>query len=377
VLAPFVFQTAGRIQFGVGTLSALGKEAAALGRKALVIVDSHVAAQGDVVETIRKLCCDSAVETVLFESPPGREADLESVDRARRQRAESGCEMVIGVGGGSVIDTAKATAGLANEPASVREYFDGRPIASAGIPWIAVPTTAGSGAEVTKNAVLSDPATNRKLSIRDDRFLADVVIADPRLTCSCPARVTADSGMDALAQAIESFTSLGSTPLTDALAFESARLILQSLEAACRDGADLDARSDMLLGSLLAGIALANARLGTIHGLAHPLGIRWNIPHGRICATLLAPVMRFNERVVGEKYGRLSALAGRPIIEHVERLRDQLGIPADLKAHRITADEVEWIVRESLPSGSLKMNPRPTSADDLRAILAPLIRDKR
>jgi len=373
VIAPFVFQTVGKIHFGVDTLPLLANEAAARGRKALVILDSHVATAGNLAEKILHLCRDGDVETVFFESPRGLEADLESVDRARRLRSESACDLIVGLGGGSVLDTAKATAGLANEPAPVREYFDGRPIASAGLPWIAIPTTAGAGAEATKNAVLSDPARNLKRSIRDDRFFASVVIADPRLTCSCPPRVTADSGMDALAQAIESFTSLGSNPMTDALAFEAARLILRSLPSAYREGSNIEARSDMLLGSLLAGIALANARLGTIHGLAHPLGIRWNIPHGSICATLLAPVMRFNQSVVGEKYERLSALAGRPIIEHVERLRDRLGIPADLKTHRITGEEVEWIIGESLPSGSLKMNPRPTTAQDLRAILAPLI----
>jgi alcohol dehydrogenase class IV len=223
------------------------------------------------------------------------------------------------------------------------------------------------------NAVLCDPSRNIKLSIRDLRFLARVIIADPRLTLSCPPGVTAESGMDALAQAIESFTSLGSNPLTDGLAFESARLIMGSLLAAYRDGANIEARSDMLLGSLLAGIALANARLGAIHGLAHPIGVRWNVPHGRICATLLAPVMRFNQTVAGEKYDRLSAVACRPIIEHIEWMCAQLDIPADLKQYRITADEVEWIVRESLPSGSLKMNPRPVSADDLCEILRPLV----
>lgn len=373
MLAPFVFQTVGKIDFGLDTLNVLGNEAAALGRGALVIAGRHALAEGKAVETIRHLCHKAGVETVLFDSPPAGEADLESVDRARRLRAESRCDVVIGLGGGSVLDTAKAVAGLANEPAPVREYFDGRPIASAGVPWIAIPTTAGSGAEVTKNAVLCDPARNLKLSIRDDRFLANVVIVDPRLTCSCPPRVTAESGMDALAQAIEAFTSLGSNPLADALAFEAARLGLRSLVAAYRENSNIEARSNMSLGSLLAGVALANARLGAIHGLAHPLGVRWTIPHGRICAILLAPVMRFNESVVGEKYGRLSTLVGRPIIEHIEHVRDQLEIPADLRQYRITNEEVEWIIRESLPSGSLKMNPRPTGADDLRAILNSLI----
>jgi alcohol dehydrogenase class IV len=373
MLTGFAFQTVGKIHFGVDTLKALTQEAASLGRKALLIADRHMLAQGGPAETACRLCAESGVEVIRFENPPVGEPDLESVERARRLRAEACCDVVFGLGGGSILDTAKAVAGLANEPAPLREYFDGRAVASTGVPWIAIPTTAGSGAEATPNAVLSDPTRHIKQSIRDGRFLARVVIADPRLTVSCPPTVTADSGTDALAQAIESFTSLGSNPMTDALAFEAACLILRSLPAVVRDGSNLEARSDMLLGSLLAGVALANARLGAIHGLAHPLGIRWRIPHGRICAILLAPVMRFNQSVVGEKYDRLSALVGQPIIEYVERLCRELGIPADLKPYGIAKEEVEWIVRESLPSGSLKMNPRPTTADDLRAILKPLI----
>ena len=369
----FVLQTVGKIHFGADTLSAVAADAASLGGKALLIAHPAATIAGGPVETIRALCHDSGVETIALDPPVAGEPDLQLVDRARRLRNEAECDLVIGIGGGSVLDVAKATAGLAKERAPVREYFDGRPVTQAGIPWIAIPTTAGSGAEATPNAVLSDPARSKKVSIRDNHFLARVVIADPRLTVSCPARVTADSGMDALAQAIESFTSLGSNPVTDALAFEGARLILPSLLTACREGGNLEARSQMLLGSLLAGIALANARLGTIHGLAHPIGIRWQIPHGRICTTLLAPVMRFNESVVADKYERLSLLVGRPIIDHIEHLRDELEIPADLKECHITSEEVEWIVEESLPSGSLKMNPRPTSAEDLRAILAPLI----
>lgn len=369
----FTFQTAGTIHFGVDSLGLLKQEAGRLGRKALIVASRSALAERTMLEAVARLCREGGTETVVFDAPPAGEPDLDSVDRARRVRAASGCDLLIALGGGSTIDLAKAAAGLANEPAPVREYFEGRAVTAAGVPWIALPGTAGSGAEVTKNAVLTDPATNIKQSIRADSFFAAVVIVDPRLTLSCPPRVTADSGADALAQAIESYTSLGANPLTDALAFEAARLILGSLPAAHRDGANLPARSDMALGSLLAGIALANARLGTIHGLAHPIGARWRIPHGRICATLLASVMRFNEPVVAEKYARLSALVGRPIIEHVERLRDELDIPADLKACRMTPDEIEWVIRESLPSGSLKMNPRLTTADDLRAILAPLV----
>jgi len=373
VTGSFSFQAPAKIAFGLDSLDALATEAPRLGHKALVIAGRHALGEGGPVERIRQLCSDGGVETVVFPSPPSGEPDLETVEDARRFCSESGCGFVIGLGGGSILDTAKAVAGLAREPASVRDYFDGRKIENATIPWVAIPTTAGSGAEVTKNSVLSDPARNIKRSIRDDRFFARLVLVDPRLFVSCPQRVTAESGMDALAQAIESFTSLGSNPMTDALAFEAARLILRSLPVAYRDGADLEARADMALGSLMAGVALANARLGAVHGLAHPIGVRWRVPHGRVCAVLLAPVMRFNQEVVGEKSDRLGRLVGEPIIEHIERLREQLGIARDFKDLGISAEEIEWIVRESLPSGSLKMNPRPAGPEELRRILEPLV----
>ncbi len=369
----FTLLTSGKIIFGAGTADSAGAEAAALGRRAFIVADRHFREAGGAVEIVRHSCAQAGIESVVFDSPPTGEPDLDAVERARQAQRSAQCDVVIGLGGGSILDTAKAAAGLAREAGPLREYFDGRAVGAAGIPFIAMPTTAGSGAEATVNAVLSDPSRQIKQSIRDNRFLARVIIADPRLTLSCPPRTTADSGMDALAQAIESFTSLGANPMTDALAFEAARLILRSLLPAYRDGQNLDARSDMLLGSLMAGIALTNARLGAIHGLAHPLGIRWHIPHGRICAILLAPVMRFNENVAKAKYVRLSELAGEEIITHVERLRDALDIPADLKEYRITSEEVEWIVKESLPSGSLKMNPRPARAEDLREILASLV----
>jgi alcohol dehydrogenase class IV len=401
VVVQFSFQTVSKILFGVDTLEALRQEAPARGSKAFIIAGRHAAREGGEVEWARRLCREGGVESVVFECPPAGEPDLDAVDCARRALGDSQCDLVIALGGGSILDLAKAAAGLAGESAPTKAYFEGRAVASCGAPWIAIPTTAGSGAEATKNAVLTDAATFSKMSIRDDRFFASTVIVDPRLTVSCPPRVTADSGTDALAQAIESYTSLGANPMTDALAFEAARLILRSLRTAYREAgrlpalparpasaanresaglptgaasaAHLEARTDLALGSLLAGIALANARLGTIHGLAHPLGARWKIPHGRVCATLLAPVMRFNEPVVARKYENLSALVGEPIIGHVERLCAELDIPADFKSCRIAPDELEWVIKESLPSGSLKMNPRPTTAEDLRAIMAPLI----
>jgi alcohol dehydrogenase class IV len=179
--------------------------------------------------------------------------------------------------------------------------------------------------------------------------------------------------MDALVQAIESFTSIHATPITDAWAVEAARLIARSLLRAFRDGRDLAARSDVAYGSLMAGLALSNARLGLVHGLAHPLGARYRIPHGLVCAVLLLPVMRFNRGACREKYARLDAVMDGDADAFIAKLMHDLGVPLDLKAFRVNLADVPRIVEESLPSGSLKANPRVPTAADCGAIVREII----
>jgi alcohol dehydrogenase class IV len=291
-------------------------------------------------------------------------------------------QVVIGLGGGSPMDTAKAIAGMALLSGRVDEYHQGRKLDGPGLPLITVPTTAGSGAEVTKNAVLSDPARQYKTSIRSDDWFARVTLVDPELTRGLPPGVTASSGSDALCQAIESFVSTGASPATDGLAGEAIRLIGRSLGIAFRDGDNLDARSDMLYGSLLAGMALANARLGGAHGMAHPLGIRFGIPHGTICGLLLPHVMAHSLEWAERKYAQVAqwldvdtaglpdAEAARLAVDEVRRLLVQIELPLRLRDLGVARADFELIIEESLPSGSLKHNPRPLNASDLQAILS-------
>ena len=308
------------------------------------------------------------------------------IDLAREQ----GSEVVIGLGGGSAMDTAKAIAGLALQPGSVHEYHRGLELKGPGLPLVTLPTTAGSGAEVTKNAVLSDPSRQHKASIRTDDWFARVTLVDPELTLDLPPSVTASSGSDALCQAIEAYVSIGASPTTDALAADAIRRIGRSLVAACDTGADpstpldqrLAARSDMLYGSLLAGMALANARLGGVHGLAHPLGLRFQIPHGTVCGLLLPHVLEHNLAYSEEKYAHvgcwLDADAGdlptpeaaRFAVDRVRELLLQIGLPLRLGAFGVSEADFPIIITESLPSGSLKHNPRPLSAADLELILS-------
>jgi len=342
---------------------------------------------------------------VEFDEHPGvlTEPDLATVELLRG-RLREGFDLAVSIGGGSVIDAAKAAAGLANERAPAREYYDGRKIAARGIPHVAIPSTAGTGAEATPNAVITDPERPGKTSIRGPWLLPDAAVVDPEILLGLPPRVTAESGLDALTQAIESYVSTHATPLTEGLSLHAVGLLAEGLVRSAESPADIDGRTACAYGSLMAGVALANARLGVVHGLAHPLGARLGLAHGLICGVLLAPSIRLNEPACPAKYARVAkaladgfsaagtrgiTAAGIPrervgysrsaaarlhsvgqgedrrpaeterrsrAADLIEALMDLIEIPRKLPV-AIAEKDVALIVAESMPSGSLKANP--------------------
>jgi alcohol dehydrogenase class IV len=230
------------------------------------------------------------------------------------------CDLVISLGGGSAIDTGKAIAALLTNPGDPLDYLEvvgrGQPLQRPSAPFIAIPTTAGTGAEVTRNAVLSVPAQGVKVSLRSPHMLPRLALVDPELTYSLPPAVTASTGLDALTQLIEPYVCNRANPLTDALCLDGMRRVARSLRTACAHGDDPDARQDMCLASLFSGLALANARLGAVHGFAGVLGGMFNAPHGAICARLLPFVLSVNLRALGQRdpdhpaIGRYHEIAG-------------------------------------------------------------------
>ena len=366
------FRTAGEIVTGVGSVSCVGDRAAHFGSRALVVTGrSAMRAAGVLDELVGYLDgCD--VEEATFDEV-GHDPDVATVDHGRAFCRDVGCDVVIGLGGGSAMDAAKAIAGLANHDEPASAFHDGHPITATTLPLIAIPTTSGTGAEVTRNAVISDRERCIKKSIRADSMMPAVAIVDPRLTVTCPQGVTAASGMDALVQAIEAFTSRHATALTDSLAFDAARRLMAWLPVAWEDGQNLEAREQCACGSLMAGMALANARLGAVHGIAHPLGARYGLEHGVVCALLMPHVMRLNRDHVGDKYDRLSRAAGADVVELVEGLVERFGLRAALDAATLPRDEFPAIAEESMPSGSLKANPREVAEDDVVRVLEALV----
>jgi alcohol dehydrogenase class IV len=370
-----------RVISGVGCLGALGQRTVAFGSRAMLVCGTHSLRASGQLDRARGLLQEVDVTLVVYDAVAG-EPTLDIIqaglDLARRSQAE----VVVGIGGGSAMDTAKAIAGLYTHPGIVDDYFGkARQVSGGGLPWIAVPTTAGTGAEVTKNAVLVSRNHEAKSSLRHDAWYADFALVDPEMTLTAPPHVTAASGADALTQAIEAYTSIAASPVTDALAEQAIARIGRSLVRAHQDGSDLDARADMLYASTLTGMAFANARLGGVHGMAHPLGYRYHIPHGAVCGLLLPYAMSYNLEYAQAKYASVARLLGAAVDgldtgtaaeRAVERVRDlfaAIDIPVHLRSFGVEEADLPSVAEESMSSSSLKHNPRPLSAEDVQAIL--------
>jgi len=365
------FTTAGEIITGTGSVEQLGQVASCLGRRALLVTGRKALRAAGTTERLIGILAAGGVAVVPFEQVEP-EPTVRTVDRARALLREADCDVVVAVGGGSAIDVGKAAAALADAEAPTGEYFSDLPVPAEGRPCIAVPTTAGTGAEVTSNSVLTDPDRQIKQSIRGPGLMPEAAIVDAALTVSCPPEVTASAGMDAMTQAVESYFSRLATPLTDALALMAARLIWPNLPVAYENGQDLSAREALAYGSLLAGMALANARLGAVHGMAHPIGYLCGIPHGVVCAALLPHVLRFNRQTVGHKYRLLSGICHGDAADAVERLLERLGLPRRLSELGLREELFDRIAEESMTSGSTKANPRTVTVQDVKAILRRL-----
>lgn len=377
-MTAFAWNSPPRILFGWGRAADLPAEAARVGRRPLLVCGRSLRAAG-ALEPLLEGLRGAGLTPSLHEGVPP-EPDLAALQAV--MDAAGDADSVIAVGGGSVLDVAKGAAALAGTGATARDYFAGRPVPETGRPLIALPTTSGTGSEVTWVSVLVEKETRRKASIRGPGMMPALALLDPQLTVSCPAQVTAHSGMDAFVQAVEAFTSRGANPLTDALAFDAARLTARWVETAVREPANREAREAMALGSMMAGMALNTSRLGLVHGLAHPVGAVTGAAHGLLCGLLLPPVLRFNREAAAEKYARLAIALGlaRPgpptpghteaLIAFTEDLLARLGIPARLGEVGVDGADLEWVARETLPSGSTQANPRPVSLDEARAVLA-------
>ena len=378
----FEFATAARIIFGDGCAGQLASLAGDLGSHALLFTDDQPERVGDLIHSLK----GAGLRHTLF--PVTGEPSVEMVNRAVESALSAGCDLVISIGGGSVIDCGKATAALIPNDGDTLDYLEvigkGQKLQEAPLPFVALPTTAGTGAEVTKNAVLASYEHRVKVSLRDNRMLADIALVDPLLTHSMPPSVTASTGMDALAQVLEPYVSCQANPLTDGLCVEGLRRAGHSLRRAYVEPDNAAARADMALTSLLGGLALANAKLGAVHGFAGVLGGMYNAPHGAICAALLPPVIKANIKALEQRQPdnptlrRYEYAAGFILYDRGARAQDAMdwieetseifAIPG-LGAYGIEVKDFDRIVEQSAVSSSMKGNPLPLTHEELKAIL--------
>jgi alcohol dehydrogenase class IV len=371
-----------RIVTGNGCFAELGKHTSQFGKRTMLVCGARSLRASGQLDRALELLRVADAQVIVYDAVSG-EPTLDVVQAGLDLARQEDVGVVVGIGGGSAMDVAKAIAGLFTHPGTVDDYFGKvRQVTGGGLPWIAVPTTAGTGAEVTKNAVLISPRHDQKSSLRHDAWFADVALVDPELNLSTPPEITAASGSDALTQAIEAYTSIGASPVTDALASDAIARIGRSLERAYQDGRDLQARADMLYGSMIAGMAFANSRLGGVHGMAHPLGYRYHIPHGVVCGLLLPYTMDYNVNYAEEKYAHIARLLGldtrgmdlhaaaQRAAQHARELVGRVGIPLHLSTFGVKEKDLPVIAEESMPSGSLKHNPRPLAIEDVMVILS-------
>ncbi len=365
---PAVFQTPATILTGAGCFDEIGPRLAALGKRCLIVTGKQAMQEQGILGKAVALLEKEGVAAGVF---TGVESDpsLATVDKIRERLREEERDVVLALGGGSALDAAKAAAALALESEPTRAYFDGREISSGGLPLAAAPSTFGTGAEATMTAVLSDPERTLKKSLRHPNLLPKVALVDPVLGMGAPPQLTAACGMDALTQAIESYLSKNATDLTQALSFSAVVLLLPGLPKAYADGHDLEARENCANGSLMAGIALHNARLGIVHGLAHPLGARYGLRPGEVCGTLLPYALRYNQEAAAERYELLSGIFGRDAADFCFALLQQLDLPTDLKPANIPSEDFPAIAAAAMLSGSTQANPRAVTEADITVIL--------
>lgn len=377
---PQTFYLPVQVITGIGCSDCLPEEVEKLkARKVLLITDEGVRGAGltEEIERNLKACCEEL--SVYDDVPP--EPAVKDADKLGDAARELKPDVIVGVGGGSVLDMAKGAAVLANNPGSIKDYFGTGLVKNPSVPTIMLPTTAGTGSEVTPNAIFLDEEKKLKVGVVSPYNFARVAIVDAKLTLSAPPRLTASTGVDAFTHAVESYTSVRASVHSDLFAAESIRRIARSLRTVVANPGDLEARYDMALGSVYGGIALSMAGTGGVHALAYPLGGTYRIPHGVSNALLLPYVMEFNYLANLEKFCNVAQLMGEPTqglslrdgarkaLEAIKALVEDVGIPSSLQEVGVDPSAASELAdAASQVTRLLANNPRRISRDEIQAI---------
>ena len=376
----FDFSSPGNIHFEPGGSKKTGAMIKALGGKKVFLATDKGVLNANLLDGIvSSFKAEGLDYTLFYEIEPN--PSLETVEKGFDLFKSQNCDALVGFGGGSPIDTAKAIGVLTTNDPPVKQYEGAGKVTNPVVPIVAVPTTAGTGSEVTGASVITDRSRNYKMSIRSPLLVPKIALLDPTLLCSLPPNIIASTGMDALVHAVESFISLNAFPVTEGLAIESMRLISANLRAFYANPDNPEAAGNMLIASCMAGISFANARLGFVHAVAHALGGHYNIPHGLACAVLLPHAMQFSLISNPQKYVRIAAAFGettenlslmqaaQTAVEAVKALSGDIGIPETLGQLGAKSEGVAQIAQDAIKSGIHLTTPRKIDLEGIESIL--------
>lgn len=367
-----MFRIPTRISFGRGVALTLAEPLRQVGAtKVLLVTDKGVLKAG-LVAPLEERLRDAKIPYEIYDDvvpDPG----VGEVQRCYERARECGADAFVAVGGGSAIDTAKMAAVLLVNGGTVLDYIGADKVPKPGAPVVAIPTTAGTGAELTINSVIADPDQHKKLVIISPNATALFALEDPEMTVGLPPFLTAITGMDTLVHAIESFCSKNSYRMTELLALEAIRDAARALPAAVKDGKDLDAREAMMRAVVTASLAFSNTRLGNVHAMALPLGGWCHVAHGTAVAVLLPRVMDFNRSAAPERYAAVGEALGtkkdaKAAVEHISRLNETIGIPSGLRGLGVDEGAIPSMAKDAMLSGNILVNPRATTQADIEAL---------
>jgi len=373
----FLFYFPVKIKFGIGLWEKLPEEVISFGKRILLVTGKKHLKETGILDKIKSNFENYSFELFIFDEVPP-EPPYFIVDQGAKIVNENNIELVVGIGGGSVLDVAKGIAVKCKIPGSIWNYIGADIISNKGIPCILIPTTAGTGSEATRVSVLINPETKEKLSVASDYLYPTLAIVDPYLTLSLPQNYTAYTGIDAFIHALESFLSINNNPLSEAISLKALKLIYNYLPKVYRHGDRIDLREKVLYASTFSGIALTQTGLGAIHALAHPIGVYGNISHGLSCALITLPVLEYNLEVLpreklillGRTLGIYSIRSAREkILDKIREFFDTLEIKLGLRNYNITYDSLPLLAKEGLKSRSLRTNPRTLREEELLNLL--------
>ncbi|MEM1504073.1 iron-containing alcohol dehydrogenase [Domibacillus sp. 8LH] len=374
------FRTAGILITGAGSIAEVGEQAKKLEATKVIIVTDKVIRETGLLSKVTEPLAEAGLEAdIIDEVLP--EPPFENLEQLAAQIKGKGYDLLVGVGGGSALDITKVLSVMLTNKEDVRDFVGIDKVKNPGVPTILVPTTAGTGSEVTYNAIFTDTRDKVKKGIVSPYLLPSVAIVDAELTLTVPPAVTAATGMDALVHAVESYTAIRAGELTDGIALQAIKLISRSIRKAVYNGKDLKAREDMAMGSLLAGISLGNAGVGAVHALAYPLGGKFKVPHGVANSLLLPYVMKYNVVADLEKFAEVAEALGENIeglslreaadraVAALAQLSQDVGIPSSLKEVGVTASDIPALAEEaSKVDRLLNNNPRWLTVKEIQKI---------